>query len=210
MRTSSAGAALWVLAAVVVSGCATHPRPRAQRLGVPAYGDGCRFAERPLRHDEAFERWPAPDAIADGLDGVYVGRVRWYDGAAGRPRRIRLTVVVDRDALVVHEVVSGPKPQEPIVCRSSMVIRFAVTVRLGHHEATLSMADVTFDGAVSASVRLPREFTRRIVSDHFDQHSLFVWFPTEHDGAGGRIDLHGPGLRGGTPVSFTLRRRGRR
>lgn len=210
MTSLHAHAAVWLLTAVVASGCAAHPRARAQRLGVPAHGDGCRFEERPLRHDQSFERWPAPDRIADGLDGVYVGRVRWSGGAAGRPRRIRLTVVVDRDAFVVREVVSGPKPQERIVCRSNMVVPLTMTVRLGRYEAILSSADVSLDGALSPSVRLPREFATHLEFDHVDHNTLSLWFPIEHDGAGGQINLHGPGLRGGLQASFALRRGGRR
>jgi hypothetical protein len=167
------------IAISVLAACATGaPRVRAAKDVLHPYGDGCRSVERSVAHDESFERWPSPDRIADGLDGVYVGRSLRGGGAIPRPLRVEMAIEVDRNGFVVREIVSRNRPQERSICHSNMLVPMTIVLRVGRHSTRLRLTSVTYSGEISATARLPEAFVRTFTTEHTGKQRFHISIPT--------------------------------
>lgn len=180
----------------------SEPPPESQLDPQTPVSPGCRFAERPLGEDEAFEMWPAPRQIAAVVNHEYVGPMSWLDSDARPADEIEIAVEMDAAGVTVRYPISPPRPNEPIICRSSLVVPITIRLRLGRDEAELSGLYVTYEKVLGLSAKLPEPFAATFANEHTDGYKAYLGISFDGTAVAGRFELYKGGVVPRVPANF--------
>jgi hypothetical protein len=196
---------------ILASGAACSPGPHEVPSEAPLATDpdspsphpGCRFAERRLGKDEDFDTWPAPSRLASIMNHQYVGPVSWLDSDARPAEEIEIQVEIDSEHVAVRYPISPPRPNEPIICSSSLVIPITTKLRLGRAEASLSGQYVTYQTLLGLSAKLPESFVATFATADVDGYEAHLEISFDGSAVSGWFELSKGGTVPRISATFT-------
>jgi hypothetical protein len=166
---------------------------------------GCRFAERILRQDENFEEWPAPEELAKSVNHSYSGRVDWHEPDIRPAEDIVVDIGVDPSNVVLRYPTSPPRPNEPIVCSSSLVVPIKATLHMGAAEAEVSALDVVWSFPLVLNAELPKAFASGFANEHADGYNVYLEIKLDGSALYGSFNLSKAGATPRRPAEFVAR-----
>jgi hypothetical protein len=197
---------LLVLAlALAASGCpqARTDIPEALDAGASSTADtsnaersrGCRIEERELGAEERYEKWPSPKELGAAISHTYVGKVTWVGSDLAPPSEIMIDVRLDPTKLRLRYVAQPPTPGERIICRSSLIIPAAATLRLGDESISIEGIQVALDPVFSLSADLPPSFAGVYSRTPDEGHSVALSIPFHGRSVSGKFEFRGQTAR---------------
>lgn len=152
---------------------------------------GCRIEERELGAEERYEKWPSPSELSAAISRTYTGEVTWAGSDLAPPSEIVIDVRLDPTQVRLRYVAQPPAPGERIICRSSLIISAAATVRLGDESISIEGIQVALEPLFSLSADLPPAFAGVYSSTPEEGHSVSLSIPFHGRSVSGKFKFQG-------------------
>ena len=163
---------------------------------------GCRFEERLLAGGEGFEQWPAPDQLAALVNHTYVGSVNWQSADKRPADVIEVDIEIDAEHVTLRYPVSPPRPQEPIICSSSLVVPITARLRLGDAETEISGPYAIPSNYLRMQTRLPESFAASFAVNDTDGYYAYLEIRFDGSMVFGKFHLRKGGVAPRTSAEF--------